>query len=161
MLQSPQRAAQGFETSDPFRPPPIRPVSEDHGAADFSSDSIQKYQYDHSYGFIDESLFDGIPLTRRRVYEWGFALQDQGALQDPEDDTVLQDFRSAFVPDLETPVDWAPFMPPLEKYDTDGDAVIQSLIQSYAARAGRSSACVRTGTICVSYYSALHKLDGT
>ncbi|KAF6787618.1 hypothetical protein CSOJ01_15188 [Colletotrichum sojae] len=110
----------------PFPPPPIRPEREDYRAADISSDTVQKYQHDHSYDFIDESLFDGIPLTRRRVHEWGFAIQDQGASQNTEDDPVLQDFRSAFVPDLETPVDCASVMPPPEKYVADGDVVIHS-----------------------------------
>ncbi|KAF6830082.1 serine/threonine protein phosphatase [Colletotrichum musicola] len=115
-----------------FSPPPVHAVSEDHEGANRSIDFAERYPDEHSCDFIEEHLFDDIPLNERRAYEWGFLIQDHGAfnnsrtLNDSEDDPILRDFRSAFVPDLEPPADWASLIPQLAGYDPGGDAIIQS-----------------------------------
>lgn len=110
----------------PYPPPPNFAVSENQEAVGSSVDTIIKRPNDHSCAYLEESLFDNIPFNERRAYEWGFALQSERASKDLEDDPVLQDFRSCFVPDLEPPANWNSIMPPLADYNFDDDILIRS-----------------------------------
>ncbi|KAF6823128.1 hypothetical protein CPLU01_11563 [Colletotrichum plurivorum] len=101
-------------------------VREDHKAISPSVNSVGQYPEDHSCDFIEESLFNNTPLTDRRAYEWGFAIQHQLASKDAGDDPILRDFWSVFVPDLEYPADWTEILGPQAEYDPEYDGVIQS-----------------------------------
>jgi hypothetical protein len=74
--------------------PPLNPEDEDNVPEDWESYIPQKPKKERSTMFVEESLFDGVPATERRRFEWGFVTKALESYANLENDPVIQALTS-------------------------------------------------------------------